>query len=111
MGCDYYLITCLEIEFKDSLPNGQPHLEFVELDSVRRWYIPVEGEEKMTEEEYDECKEKYAPFEEPITIFENNRFITGRMQAYYTSENGLLSNIDMSRIKSVRQIQFVKDRQ
>jgi hypothetical protein len=79
-------------------------------DVARRWFLPVDGEDSMTEEEYDQCEAKYEDCEEPLTIFENNSFRTDEMRAYFTSKGGLLSHIDLSRVSNVKRIQYVMDR-
>ena len=67
MGCDYYHITFLKIFFKDDSCE-----KFIELDREREWFIEVEGQNDMTEEEYDECQEKYGVVcQEPIIIYNN----------------------------------------
>lgn len=110
MGCDYYMITCLKIEFKHLRSDGRPHIEYIELDRVRCWYNSVDGEDMMTEEEYEQCEEKYDRCEEPVILFENNRFMTEGMQSYFTSNRGLLSHLDLSRVNTIKRIQYAEDR-
>jgi len=104
------MITCLKIEYKDFRKNGRPYIDYIELDRVRCWYNSVDGEDTMTEEEYEECEEKYDKCEEPVVLFENHRFMTDGMRSYYTSNRGLLSHIDLSRVNSIKRIQYAEDR-
>jgi len=110
MGCDYYLITYLKIEFKDLCSDGKQNNEYIELKRERCWYNSVHGEEAMTEEEYEQCQEKYDEYEEPVILFENNRIIIDGIQNYFTSKGGLLSHIDISSVNSIKRIQCVMDR-
>ena len=51
MGCDYYFVTALEVFYE----NTQ---DFIVIEKEKGYYIDVEGEEKMTDKEYDNCNEK-----------------------------------------------------
>lgn len=110
MGCDYYMITCLKIEYKDLRNDGKPYIDYIDLDTTRKWFLPVDGEDTMTEEEYDECEAKYEDCEEPFTIFENDNFATDKLRKYYTSKGGWLADIDLSRVNNVKRIQYAMDR-
>lgn len=110
MGCDYYLINCLEVTYKELCSDGLPRTEIIELETERHWFIPVEDEEYMSEEEYDQCTDKYMPLDEPIIVYENGEFASARLQKYFTREGKYLAYIDLSQVQMIRKIQYTRDR-
>ena len=70
MGCDYYFVTALEVFYE----NTQ---DFIVIEKEKGYYINVEGEENMTEEEYDNCEEKYGSnfIEKTKEIYSNGKWV------------------------------------
>ena len=103
MGCDYYHITFLKIYFKDGSCE-----KFIELDREREWFIEVEGQNDMTEEEYDECQEKYGVVcQEPIIIYNNDDFLNNDIKLYYSD---YLKGIDLKNVEIIKKIENNLDR-
>ena len=114
MGCDFYRKTRLEVEYQDG------RTDFIDLEIERFWFVTVEGEDNMTEEEYEECEEKFGneKCKDDIIIYENGNFIDEKKKEKYLkkiigiNEPWLIRKGDkkMSDIKKITKIQYLQER-
>lgn len=114
MGCDFYLMTRLWVEYKDG--KG----DYVELDEERRWYVDFDGMDDMTYDEWEECDEKYGNLEldKVIIIYENGNFVNEEYEREYTNKllgyqrplNIRKGNKTMNDVKNIKIVQEIRDR-
>jgi len=117
MGCDYYFVTTLEIYYENTK-------NFIVIEKEKGYYIYVEGEEKMTEEELDNCKEKYGnDFEEKIKeIYSNgkwfdendeicfSRSVNGKILNLSHYRSGKSQKVNLDEVKRIVLHQYFEDR-
>jgi len=114
MGCDFYRKTELRVEYQDG------RIDFIDLEIERFWFVSFEGEDDMTEEEYEECEEKFGNIKckDDIIIYENGNFINEKKEKKYSKK---LTGIDqpwlickgdkkISDIKKITKIQYLQER-
>lgn len=99
MGCDYYNITYLEIYYKDG------RKDFIMIDREKHWYVTVDGEEDMTEDDYENCEEKYGCIcDDDILVYEKGEFLYKGYYEFYLRE------IDMEAVDKVVRVNCNEDR-
>lgn len=105
MGCDYYHVTYMVVSWKDNSVD-----RYVELDRDSCYYVEVDGEMDMTEEEYDRCSEKYGVVcDYDLIVYENGVFVNDDAKSYYEwclYDNG----IDIADVTVIKRIQRNQDR-
>lgn len=81
MGCDFYIVTRLVVEYNDGKDDC------ITLDEERCWFVEIEAYENgiMSDDDYDECMEKYGniKLDEDIIIYENGKFINEEYEKDY----------------------------
>lgn len=93
------------VSWKDNRPD-----EYVELDRDRCYYVEVNGEMDMTEEEYDSCEEKYGTTcDDDLVVYENDNFISKDVSDFYVrclKYNG----INITDVSIIKRVQCNEDR-
>ena len=83
MGCDYYVIKILEIEYEE---NGIKRTEEIEVDIDRRYFLDYYDEDSDAESDinYEEKYQHYLTVNYvPLILFENGKWKSDRIKEKY----------------------------
>jgi len=117
MGCDYYIVTALEVFYENTK-------DFFVIEKEKGYYIEVDGEENMTEEEYDNCEEKYGSnfIEKTKEIYSNGKWVDDidEINLSFSIEGQILNvsqyhssrskEINLNEVKKIVLHQYFEDR-
>jgi len=87
MGCDYYIVKCLQVYY-----DGNPNLKNMNYFTIKleqdRGYFGFDYDEDM--DDYEDKYSKYVnqcltPKMEPIIVYDNNNFINTKLEMKYKS--------------------------